>query len=97
MDDGHLHALQAEAMGGFQPQQAAADHDRVAAQLGRDQIEDSIDRLRRAEPSEAFPLRVPRREAIAAAVLALALAPLVLLGPAARRDATGPRVDQIAR
>lgn len=69
----------------------------TAAQLGRDQIEDSIDHLRRAEPMEAFPLRVPRREAIAAAVLALALAPLVLLGPTARRDANGPPIGALAR
>ena len=79
-----------ELLGGVRAAGAAA------AQLGRDQIEDSIDHLRRAEPGEAFPLRVPRREAIAAAVLALALAPLVVLGPAVKRDA-GPRVDQLAR
>src|SRR5439155_921048 len=61
------------------------------------QIEDSLAHLRRAEPLDAFPLRVPRREAIAVGAIALLLAPLVVLGPFVRNDRADARLDQLSR
>lgn len=70
---------------------------RSTSGLGLAQIEDSIAYLRRAEPLEAFPLLVPRRELVAAGVLALALVPLVLMNPLALNDRKDPRLDQVVR
>jgi hypothetical protein len=51
------------------------------APLAHEQVADAVDRLRRAEPLEAFPLRLPRPEAVASLLLLLALVPLLLLAP----------------
>ncbi|HEY3082703.1 MAG TPA: hypothetical protein VGM69_22680 [Chloroflexota bacterium] len=65
------------------------------APLAREQLDDAVDHLRRAEPLEAFPLRLPRREAVASLLLLLALVPLLLL---ARPDraAQGASAERLA-
>jgi hypothetical protein len=64
------------------------------APLAREQLDDAVHHLRRAEPLEAFPLRLPRREAAASLLLLLALVPLLLLGPRERavQGATAERL-----
>ncbi|HEY3110012.1 MAG TPA: hypothetical protein VGL23_14715 [Chloroflexota bacterium] len=67
------------------------------AQLVDEQLADSIHHLRRAEPQEAFPFRVPRREVAAVLALAVAIVPLTLIAPPARLGQVGPRLDGVAR
>jgi hypothetical protein len=63
--------------------------------LAQEQLADSIRHLRHAEPLEAFPFRVPRREVGAVLALALVLVPLILIAPAARTT-TAPKPDGVA-
>ena len=65
--------------------------------LESEQVEDAIATLRRAEPLEAFPITVPRRDAIASVVVALAMVPMLFMGLPTRAVDTGPRLDELAR
>jgi hypothetical protein len=64
--------------------------------LAQAQLEDAVHHLRRADPLDAFPLRLPRREAFAALLLALLLVPLLLLAPPRAGSAQGTSAERLA-
>jgi hypothetical protein len=72
-------------------------HNPEPSSLVQEQIADSVHHLRQAAPLEAFPLRVPRREVIGVLVMAIALAPLVLLAPGSSAPRAASNPEQVAR
>lgn len=67
-----------------------------AGPLAGVQLEDALHHLRRADPQDAFPARLPRREAVVALVLAALLVPLLLLAPPRSGTAQGTSAERLA-